>query len=192
MNERNLCKKTLQCLCNLLFGTGSATKIIFATLLFMNCTPSMYGTDTERKVDICIYGATSTGIMAACTAKSEGKTALLIEPGKRIGGMTAGGLGWADLYHPDAVLHRCTRTFYRRIAAYYGESGLKTTFEPKVALAVFQSFLNDAGIEDVLMHHRIVEASKQNNRLTSIVVENTKDTSIRLRVSARIFLDCSY
>lgn len=192
INERKLYRKSLQCLCKLLFGIGSSTKIIFATLLFMNSTHPMYGTDTERKVDICIYGATPAGIMAACTAKSEGKTALLIEPGKRIGGMTAGGLGWTDLYHPDAVLHGYARTFYQRIAAYYGESGVKTTFEPKVALAVFQSFLNDAGIEDVLMHHRIVEAAKQNNRLTSIVVENTENTSVRLRVSARIFLDCSY
>ena len=53
--------------------------------------------------DVCVYGATPAGIMAACAAKSEGKSVVLIEPGRRIGGMTAGGLGWTDLYHPEIL-----------------------------------------------------------------------------------------
>ena len=40
----------------------------------------------DYQVDVCVYGATPAGIMAACAAKSEGKSVLLIEPGRRIGG----------------------------------------------------------------------------------------------------------
>jgi NADPH-dependent 2,4-dienoyl-CoA reductase/sulfur reductase-like enzyme len=34
------------------------------------------------EVDICVYGATSAGVIAAYTAKKLGKTVILIEPGK--------------------------------------------------------------------------------------------------------------
>ncbi|MCU0451557.1 MAG: FAD-dependent oxidoreductase, partial [Bernardetiaceae bacterium] len=33
-----------------------------------------------QTVDVCVYGGTSAGIMAAYTAKRMGKTVLLIEP----------------------------------------------------------------------------------------------------------------
>ena len=32
----------------------------------------------DYQVDVCVYGATPAGIMAACAAKSEGKSVLLI------------------------------------------------------------------------------------------------------------------
>ena len=41
--------------------------------------------------DICIYGGTSAGVIAAYTAAKLGKQVLLIEPGKNLGGMSSGG-----------------------------------------------------------------------------------------------------
>lgn len=38
-----------------------------------------------RDVDVCVYGATSGGVIAAYTAKKAGKTVLLIEPTKHLG-----------------------------------------------------------------------------------------------------------
>jgi hypothetical protein len=51
----------------------------------------------EAQADICIYGATSAGITAAVEARRQGHSVLLIEPGPRIGGLTAGGLGMTDI-----------------------------------------------------------------------------------------------
>ena len=51
----------------------------------------------RMQADICVYGATSGGITAALTAKRMGKSVILIEPSRRIGGLTAGGLGKTDV-----------------------------------------------------------------------------------------------
>ena len=50
-----------------------------------------------REVDICIYGGTSAGVIAAYTAKNMGKSVILIEPRRNLGGMTSGGLGYTDI-----------------------------------------------------------------------------------------------
>lgn len=46
-----------------------------------------------EQVDICIYGGTSAGVIAAYTASMEGKKVLLIEPGTHLGGNDLGGTG---------------------------------------------------------------------------------------------------
>ncbi|MEY3608685.1 MAG: hypothetical protein RLZZ447_1473, partial [Verrucomicrobiota bacterium] len=47
--------------------------------------------------DLVIYGGTSGGITAAIQAAREGRTAILIEPTKFLGGLTTGGLGATDI-----------------------------------------------------------------------------------------------
>src|SRR5688572_26774690 len=53
--------------------------------------------------DIVVYGGTSGGVMAAVQAARMGKTVVLIEPGKYLGGMTSGGLGWVDVGNPKTI-----------------------------------------------------------------------------------------
>lgn len=177
-----------------LFGKSFLGLLLsFIALLPVSGHKVAAGKISDFAVDLCIYGATPGGIMAACAAKSEGKTVLLVEPSKRIGGMTAGGLGWTDLYHPDEILKGYSQKFYQRIAAYYGQSGIKTTFEPKVALAVFNRFLKEAGIHDVLYQHRIIDVLKTGNHIDQIVLENAQMPALHtVKVSAKVFMDCSY
>src|SRR5690606_40935061 len=47
--------------------------------------------------DVCIYGGTSAGVIAAYTAARAGKKVVLVEPGNRLGGMSSGGLGYTDI-----------------------------------------------------------------------------------------------
>ena len=54
--------------------------------VFLLLVSFIIGMKAAMKVDICIYGGTSSGVMAAYTACKEGKTVLLIEPTDRIGG----------------------------------------------------------------------------------------------------------
>ena len=82
--------------------SGIALLIMFAVL-----RPAVRATETDvtpKTVDICVYGSTPAGIMAAYTARLKGKSVLLVSPTKRIGGMTAGGLGWTDI--GDSTSHR--------------------------------------------------------------------------------------
>ena len=50
-----------------------------------------------KRVDICVYGGTASGVIAANAAAKMGKSVLLVEPGKYLGGMTTGGLGFTDI-----------------------------------------------------------------------------------------------
>ena len=165
-----------------------------------------------KDVDICIYGSTPAGIMAAYTAKMKGKSVLLVSPTKRIGGLTAGGLGWTDI--GDSTSHRriikgFAREFYRRIGQHYGMASPTFYFEPKVALATFKGFLAEAGLKDsidIWYEWRIVSAEKEGNEVKSIslspipfpkgtgslAAESPSSSGEGAVVRARIFMDCSY
>ena len=56
---------------------------------------TMAGAD-ERTYDVAIYGGTSAGVAAAVQVRNLGKSAVLIEPGHHLGGLTSGGLGRTD------------------------------------------------------------------------------------------------
>ncbi|MFZ4767933.1 MAG: FAD-dependent oxidoreductase, partial [Roseimicrobium sp.] len=53
--------------------------------------------------DICIYGGTASGVMAAVTALKQGRTAVIVEPSRWLGGMTGGGLSHVDWGREKAV-----------------------------------------------------------------------------------------
>ena len=54
-------------------------------------------TSLSHAADIVIYGGTSGGITAAIQTARQGKTAVLIEPTKFLGGLNTGGLGATDI-----------------------------------------------------------------------------------------------
>jgi len=51
----------------------------------------------EEPYDAVVYGGTSSGVVAAVQVARLGKTVALIEPGRRLGGLTSGGLGATDI-----------------------------------------------------------------------------------------------
>ena len=48
------------------------------------------------ETEVCVYGATPGGVTAAVQARRMGKKAVLLEFGRHLGGMTAGGLSQTD------------------------------------------------------------------------------------------------
>ena len=48
------------------------------------------------KADVCVYGGTASGVMAALAAEKEGSKVILIEPTRWLGGMTGGGINHLD------------------------------------------------------------------------------------------------
>jgi len=109
------------------------------------------------EVDICIYGGTSAGVIAAYTAKKAGKSVLLIEQGKHLGGLSSGGLGYTDIGNKYAVTG-LARDFYRRIGNHYGKFE-QWIFEPHVAEQTFQEYIRLASV-NVLYDHQIIHAKK--------------------------------
>ncbi|MGG7662845.1 FAD-dependent oxidoreductase [Dyadobacter sp. BHUBP1] len=143
------------------------------------------------QADVCVYGATAAGVIAAYTARKMGKSVVLIEPGGHLGGMTSGGLGYTDIGNKYAITG-LSRDFYRRIGTHYGKFE-QWTFEPSVAKKYLQQYLDEAGIK-VLYQNRVISATKSGAEIKSIVLENSirPDAKTNRTVTAKVYLDCTY
>ncbi len=136
------------------------------------------------QTDICMYGGTSGGVDAAVQAVRMGKSVVVVEPSRFLGGLTTGGLGATDTGNA-AGIGGLSSEFYTRIGQKYGQAGRRFTFEPKVAAAVFQDLLTEHGIS-VVRQAQLTAVQKTGTRITEI----TTDTGDRFRAS--IFLDTTY
>lgn len=143
------------------------------------------------KVDICVYGGTSAGVIAAYTAKKMGKSVLLIEPGRHLGGLSSGGLGFTDIGNKFAI-SGLALDFYRRIGKHYGKFE-QWIFEPHVAENLFKEYIQRAKTE-VLFSYRLKEIAKTGNIINNILVENSDNPQAGTdrKIEATIFIDCSY
>src|SRR5690349_9274372 len=97
--------------------------------------------------DVVVYGATSAGVAAAVAAAENGARAILLEPGRHLGGMTSGGLGYTDVGDVRALGGAAAR-LRSDIAEHYGTApGRYAGPEPHVAEAIFRRWLEQAGVE---------------------------------------------
>ena len=159
--------------------------------------------------DVCVYGGTSGGVIAAVAAARAGKAAVIVEPGAHLGGMSSGGLSWTDVGNADRVwvLGGMAREFYERVGKHYGQDpntvfqSPPTTdetrtgydfskppslsFEPKVAEAVFNEMAREAKVA-VRLRERLTSVRKDGTRITELV------TAGGSRVHAKMFIDATY
>src|SRR6516165_9808552 len=73
-----------------------------------------------RTYDIVVYGSSAGGVAAAVQGARMGKSVVLIEPGRHLGGLTSGGLGATDIGN-KAAIGGISREFYRRLGAHYAD-----------------------------------------------------------------------
>lgn len=195
--------------------TKSVTLIILLIIIgLMSCDTKKSVTDKTNEdldsAEVIIYGGTSTGVSAAIQAARLGKSVLLIEPTNRLGGLTTGGLGQTDIGN-KRVIGGIAREFYQNIKKYYQDSthwvwqqkseymdGGQTrsnknedamwTFEPSVALKVFDSMIKDLDIQIVYKQqlNRATGVSKNNKNIKSITMESGKT------YSGKMFIDATY
>ncbi len=164
--------------------------LLFSTISF--AIPRFVKTEKTKKysVDICIYGATSAGVIAAYAAQRCGKTVILIEPGKMIGGMTTGGLEQTDIGNKSAITG-LARQFYKKIGEEYGVAE-KWVFEPHVALKVMQGYIKLGKIK-VVFQNELVRVKKEGAVIKYILLnDETGSRPQPLQVFAKEFIDCSY
>jgi hypothetical protein len=158
----------------------------------------------RRKVDVCIYGATSGGVIAAATLAQLGRSVLLIEPTRHIGGMTAAGLGWVD-YGRASTIGGATKKFFNSVRSYYATANIKTngwSVEPHVAEMLFEKVLSEKNVE-LVREARLNSVEKNGRRISSITLDKAPvdargaPTPLPLEakflsVEAAMFIDCSY
>ncbi len=165
------------------------------------------------EADLCIFGGTSGGIAAAVQAARLGKSAVIVNPTKYLGGLTTGGLGATDIGN-KAAIGGLSRDYYHRLAQHYakdtswtletamdyfrnrrgGQAGASAlsgadatmwTFEPHVAEKVFLQWLEEAKVP-VHLNQRLKSVTKSVSRITEITMENGRV------FRAKMFMDATY
>jgi hypothetical protein len=144
----------------------------------------------DYTVDVCVYGGTSAGVIAAYKIASSGKTVILIEPGRNLGGLSSGGLGATDVGREEAIAGLAL-DFYLRLGKKYGLDDVAWHFEPKVAEEVFNDYIREAGI-DVLFDFSVVNVIRQGTDIQTVTFRDYEHGKDDLTVSAAVFIDCSY
>ncbi len=144
-----------------------------------------------EEYDVVIYGASSAGVIAAYTAKTMGKSVLLVEPSQHLGGLTTGGLGYTDIGNKYAVTG-LSRDFYRRLGDHYGKFE-QWIFEPSVAKNTFRQYLDEAGIE-VHYDYRIIGSDVEAGKINQITLEKSSQPSsdTNWTVGGKMFIDATY
>lgn len=185
-----------------LFQTLVAGLVVFAIHAPQAAAVDAPAASGPRRVDVCVYGATAAGVVAAAAARQHGKSVLLVEPGRHLGGISSGGLGWTDFGNKAAV-GGTSLDFYRRVGKAYGKGEPAWTFEPRVAERVFNDLVKEHEIE-VLFEHRINAVTKGGITITRVTFEHAPpltsgapapraiEGAAPVDVEAAVFIDCTY
>jgi len=139
--------------------------------------------------DVCVYGGTAAGVMAAVAARREGCRVTLVEPSRWLGGMTGGGLSHIDWGRGEAVGGSA-----RQI--------LKDGTDDLHYRKIFLDLVKEHRI-DVVYEHRVAHVARADGRITSATFDHAPPDAIgcptpepvapaALVVSARVFIDCTY
>jgi hypothetical protein len=139
----------------------------------------------EIAVDVCVYGGTSGGVIAAVQAARMGKSVALVMVNNHLGGMTSGGLGFTDVGHfGTTYIKGVADEFYTRVNAKYG-ANVNYCFEPHVAEVVFNDMIRETGVM-VFTNQYLVSATKQGTQIRAIT------TSTGDIFEAKEYIDASY
>jgi len=196
----------------MLSGNTKIRGSVLVMILLFVCSSTTKADDIkpdqiEPHYDIVVYGGASGGIAAALQAKRMGKSVLLIEPGKHLGGLSSGGLGATDIGN-KAAIGGIAREFYRLLGDHYSRDEAWTyqkpgeyksrrskgaeaemwTFEPHVAEATFEKMLAEQSVP-VLKRQRLdlkQGVQKKEGRIVSIKLESG------LVIRGTVFIDATY
>ena len=183
---------------NLIAETVMNTRPLIACL----CLSGALHCDAEIiESDICVFGGTSGGVVAAVQAARMGKSVVLAEPGRHLGGMTSGGLSAVDIGEPRSV-GGIAREYFTKLAATAGvtltwdqafkgdggggpATGGAYAIEPHQAEKVFTDLASEAGVK-VRFGARLAAVKKDGARITELALENGDV------LRARVFIDTTY
>lgn len=140
-------------------------------------------------IDVCVYGGTASGVVAAVAAAQAGLRVLIVEPSRWLGGMTGGGLSHIDWGRREAVGGMTAALL----------AGNKTDAEHRRA---FVGLAAEHRIE-VVYEHRLSGVSREGPRIRGITLDHAPPDrtgcpiaeparAAARDVTATIFIDCSY
>ena len=160
--------------------------ILGALLTWQTCVAAEI---KNYRADICVYGGTASGVMAAVAAKKEGADVILIEPSRWLGGMTGGGISNLDWGRREAV----GGSTYEILRGQPGNEVYRKTF---------RELINKHDIQ-VIYNHRLGKVDRSEKLVQSIHLDLAPvdptgcpipepERINAITVDADVFIDCSY
>ena len=151
--------------------------------------------------DMVVCGGTPGGIAAAVAAARLGRSVVLVEYHRHIGGMSASGLGASDIEN-RALVQGLFREFADRVRSHYvstyGENSEAVKlcrdgywFEPSVAERIFERLIAEQPSLKVLKYQQLEGAEAKDGRLMSITLKD-RATGQRQVLRAGAFADATY
>jgi hypothetical protein len=146
---------------------------------------------TVKEVDVCVYGATPSGIMAASAVKRAGRTVVIVEPSRWVGGILGAGIKPLEDCPNPAATGGMTKPLLNTL----GNS-------PEIIRASFEKLLADQGIE-VVRELRVGSVDKSGGKILWASFDYAPFDALgcppaaatevgRLRVKAKVFIDAGY
>ena len=177
-------------------------------------TPAADAASAVTEADVIVYGGTSAGVMAAVQARRMGKTAVIVGPDRRLGGLSSGGLGFTDT-GDKSVIGGLGREFYHRVWRHYqrpeawvwqeresygnrgqgteaidGDARTMWIFEPHVAEQIFEDYIAEYAIPV----HRDQWLDREPGR--GVAMTDGRITAITMlsgrRYVGKVFIDATY
>ncbi len=146
-------------------------------------------TETSALHDVVVYGDSSGAVIAAITAKREGRSVIWINPTSFAGGMSASGLGATDFLGYRSTFGGIASEFYDGVAKAYSKNYVRS-FEPHVGRRVFEQMIAAAGVT-VIYNEQLDRTSGRGvamagQRITAITTLSGKT------YRGRMFIDATY
>jgi len=175
-------------------------------LLFFVLTtaPQLYAATPTVEVDVCVYAATPSGILAAVAVSREGHSVVIVEPSRWVGGMLGAGLKPLQDCPNYAATGGMTHQLLPTLGRSAGSSSEKESrvFGPDSIRDDFQKLLDEHGIR-VIFDHRIARCEMHDATITIAAYDlapfdelgcPTSEAKTRnaMQVAAKVFIDASY
>ena len=181
-----------------------------STALALLSPSSMKAEPMELHTDVCVYGATPSGILAAIAVRQEGRSVVIVEPSRWVGGMLGAGLkptqDCPNIHATGGMTRPLLTSLGQPILEQNGREVRASLHErdlsPKDIRQDFLDLLEQHGIR-VIHDHRIQRCEVEGTVIKRAIFEEapfdewgcpvsepTQPES--LKISARVFIDASY
>lgn len=170
---------------------------------------SVRGEPRSVEADVCVYAATPSGILAAVAVRREGRSAVIVEPSRWVGGVLGAGLKpMQDCPNYNAT-GGLTKELLRTLGCPEWTDGVVgdgkpalSKMSPKDVREDFAALLKKWDVR-VIHDHRIAACEKRGATLTAAVFDRAPFDPLGcpvaepaergcLRVTAKVFIDASY
>lgn len=167
--------------------------LVFLGCLLLAVLPNVRPARAEEPttVDVCVYGATPAGVLAAVAAKQEGCTVLLIEPSRWAGGILGAGIKpMQDCAEPKAVGGlTASRVFHLGNRPDAIRAGFADWLQQEQIPAIFEHRVQRVEKSGAAIVRFVLELAPPDSHAVPTATATKKEART---IAAKVFVDASY